>query len=244
MSDDEDFKELLDAPQSNNLGRSETVVSPDAATPAPTVTLINASASDRSSRCVVVTLDTPELENRDLASFDVVGARPFAIAIVEWGSGGHQNIAEIDYARGAQFTVEASALRVKARLDPLVNGGISTIPIKVAATLGYGTRPGPLRGPARTIPATPVPVLAGTTSNFATIPRYARSGTLLVTPLAIPAETYRVDIRDFTGALIAQFVGTANDLWRIPVPNGAFVWSVFNGGAAPATFRMMWDLAL
>lgn len=227
-----DARALLDR---GNVGRSEPV----AGFPAAPVTLINVEGADDKGAMVTVYLDPPILENRDEGTIDTIPlAVPVGVAIVQWGNGGFQHEAEVDFARGCAFSLACSYLRVIARVDG------TSVTIRLGATVAYGTRPGPLRGPSRTIPFTPDPIPVGGASDRALIPPFARSGTVLVTPVAVPAVQSRLRVETYATASIADFVATINDLWRIPVPVNAYVARFFNGEAVPVRAAMQWDLAL
>lgn len=244
-----DQRGLLDGRQ--NPGRSETTVSPSATTPAPTVTLVNLECDDSASRMITVYLGVPEIENFSVekpVEFGLnIGIIP-AIAIVEWGSGGHQHSAEIDFGVGCAASFACSYLRVKGRLDPRINFGISPgppfIPIRLPATTGYGTRPGFLRGPTRTI-RTDKDIASGGTSGLLPIPAFARTGTLVQNDLTdtAPVANHHVTFWDALGVQFAEWYGTVLELNHMPIPNGAVQWTVTNGDSTASFFSIVWELA-
>lgn len=244
-----DAKGLLDG--RGNVGRSETTVSPDALTPAPTVTLVDLNAEDAASRMVTAYLGSPQIENFNVekpVEFGLLAGIIPAIAIVEWGSGGHQHSAEVDFGVGCALSLACSYLRVKGRLDPRINFGISPgppfIPIRLSATAGYGTRPGFLRGPTRTI-RTDKDIASGGTSGLLPIPAFARVGTLVQNDLTdtAPVASHHVTFFDALGVQFAEWFGTTLQLNHLPIPNGAVLWTVTNGDSAASFFSMVWELA-
>jgi hypothetical protein len=230
-------KSLLDSPDANNIGRSEATVSPALLVRAPTVTLVNLKADDPTGRFVTVYLKAA-IENFQ----DGEKGEPYGVAFVDWGSGGHQHSAIIDFANGTAFSLACSYLRVKAALDPLLTfGGVSLKPIRLAASTAYGVRPAVFRGPARTIPTGSVG--AGNISADFEIPTFARKGSLIVTPQTAPVPLHVVELANSSGAAIATLVGFEQTR-DIPVPSEAVFFRVTNAAAVAVSFRIVWELAL
>lgn len=147
--------DLLD---SGNAGRSvEIAVDPTSATtpaslaavpiavgsPIGKASLLNLSGDDSSSRVVSVTLvDATPLVPSPVAPAPAFANR--ATALVEWGVGGVQDNALVDFINGTTFSIEGSFLRVTGIVEP-IPANVGPVPEPQAGTnmilgafCGYG----------------------------------------------------------------------------------------------------------
>ena len=231
-----------------NAGRSEVIIAsvPPLTFPPP-VTLINISASDDRASPVTVYLSATRENQDDSAPADF---RPYLVADVEWGTDGFQNQAQVDFTRGLAFSVMASFLRVKVSLDRLAFLNTNPSPseaIRAGATVAYGTRPGHLSSPTRTLWVRGL--AAATTSANLLIPPFAREVTLAWSSPTLPLPAYQVEILDSTGVNIVT-VRTAGGGFgagtqQIPLPGDARFIRVVNpaGAPGPQDFRFVFGLA-
>ncbi len=222
---------LLDRPGVRNPGNStEIVFQPlTAAYDGNGRTLLNLESDDETSRIVEVFL-TAELE--------AAGGRD-AVAIVEWGSGGHRAPrTEMDFINGTAFSLACSSLRISVRNDVPKIGAPPTI--RLGAFVGYGTRPGglQLRGPQRTLK---IPIIAlGGLADFP-IPFFATS----VTVIRSPTNPYTIRMLNGTGGTLGDSpVGAGADLFGLPlaIPNDAVFVRIIDGGAGLAVGRLIFGL--
>lgn len=237
-------KRLLDGIK--NAGRSEVIAPsfPPISFPPP-VTLINLNASDSEAVPVTVYLFATR-ENKDDAEPTVF--RPYLVANIEWGTDGLQLQAQVDFTRGLAFTLCTSFLRVKVSLDRAAFLGVNPAPaedIRAGATVAYGTRPGHLSSPTRTLWFRGI--LAGTTSAPQLLPPFTREVTLAWSSVVAPLPAYRIDILD--SALFVIETRTAGGGFgagtqQIPLPGDARFVQVTNPLGAPVQdFRVVCGLA-
>lgn len=238
-------KRLLDGIK--NAGRSEVIAAsvPPLNFPPP-VTLINLNGSDSEAVPVTVYLFATR-ENKDDAEPTVF--RPYLVADIEWGTDGLQLQAQVDFTRGLAFSLCTSFLRVKVSLDRAAFLGVNPAPaedIRAGATVAYGTRPGHLSSPTRTLWFRTVG--AGVTTPPQLLPPFAREVTLAWQSTVSPTPAYRIDILDSALFVVAtREVGGAGfgaGTQQIPLPGDARFVRVFNPLGAPLQdFRVTCGLA-
>ena len=146
-----------------NIGRSiDLVITATGLT--QRVSLVDLDSDDEGARSIAVTLFA-EVQ---------VGEPTDLVAEVEWGAGGVQAQALVDFANGTVITVHGSFLRINASMRGSVDEAA-----KVAAFASYGYRSGglyPQRTVIRDIADTFIGNLApGATSDFIDIPRFANA---------------------------------------------------------------------
>lgn len=122
---------------------SRAAVPVPAGSPIGKATLLNLNGSDQESAVVSVTLvnNTPAVPAQLDATPTFAAAR--ASALVEWGVGGVQDSAIVDFLNGTTFTLEGSFIRVTGFLEPIgqfFGGGIQqgAINMILGAFAGYG----------------------------------------------------------------------------------------------------------
>ena len=224
---------LLDRPEVRNPGNSIEVVfnpPPLSSYTGDGQTLLNLESDDETARIVEVFLT---------AELSTIGARD-AVAILEWGSGGHRAPrTELDFLNGTAFSLACSSLRIFVRQDA---PKISVPPtIRLGAFVGYGTRPGglQLRGPQRTLK---IPIIApGGVADFP-IPFFSTSVTAIRSPAASP---YTIRMLNGTGGTLGDTpVGAGADLFGLPlaIPNDAVFVRIIDGGAGLAVGRLIFGL--
>lgn len=178
---------------------------------------------------------------------------PNLVARVEWGVGGvGRNIAEVDIANGCRINLTASYVRVYAFRDQFPAG--ASLFATIGAFIGPGT--------ARVNDARRTYQIAGLDQNvesaLLSIPRYARSVSLF--GWNSNHDLFSGTIRFYRNAVTPMVVGNevaemffsgnvANAL-QVPIPNGAYYFSVVSAIAGPAAgvqfnqIQAMFDLAI
>lgn len=232
MSEDEGEEEArekaLDSPGMKNLGRSEILLGADLTPPLTPVvppgviTLINVQGSDSESQFMTVYLEADVAVPGSPAD-DLV----WVVADVSWGNGGHQTQALIDFSVGTAFSLAASFLRVKARLDPQFfsgGGGNILASIRCSAFVNYGTRPAQAQAPTRTLVVGDVAPGGG--SGRIRIPAYARSVTF-VGRQTNPPIPFEIRFHRSDNALFIANVFNPNII-SVPIQGEARYFSLVN----------------
>lgn len=193
---------------------------------------------------------------------------PPAVAVVQWGIGGVQSEAEVDFSSGAVINLNASFVRVGAFIDLPAE----SFPVGVAIELGAFVGPGFPKSPSGqrsynvlTLLAGPngFPDLAYGPNGYITplgglaplfpVPNHAKQVTVLATdpnvvgPSPSPTtNTLDADIifyRNNTATSPAGAFHVTNARpGPIPVPNGAVYWSVQNNVATSQNLQVIFDL--
>jgi hypothetical protein len=177
------------------------------------------------------------------------------VAMVEWGVGGANFSAEVDWSMGCRFNLGASFVRIGLRIPAvsLLGAPVNTI---FSAALSYGAdraaRPPRLTVNPLSAPPAPQTLLAGATSSLLVIPSFAESFTVVQgstggVPQSIRAQLFQgaggtcsanFTMGDFTN------VGFQNER-TFPVPNGARLIHLTNMGAAPSgPLRIVYSLGM
>ncbi len=149
-----------------NIGRSVDITAGATFSAENSVPLLEVKGDDKVAGPITVTLQS-EIETNITLFEDM-------FATVQWGVGGFQVEAEIDFLNGTSFTVFASFIRLTGNV---VGAGAGTETAKLGAFASYGAHPGGLH-PQRTVKTDSdgvvIPVLApAATSNPMIIPRFA-----------------------------------------------------------------------
>ena len=231
-----------------NIGRTESVRF-DADNPIETLPILEIRADDQAAREMTLTLQKfepgPQLVAGNLEQF----GQPY-FARVEWGAGGFNNQAEVDFINGMTLRVNASYLRVVAHKDVVGAHGVGEQRLGAFVTPGHG------RGGLAPQKSMAWSAAANSESARIPIPNFAYQFYLLAhrTGVAVPhaAPTGEVFVRRGNGNIEAKYdfdVGpvsnTAQVQLAMKIPNcGRFV-SIFNEDAANAwSGWFVFDLAL
>lgn len=195
-------------------------------------TLLFLKGDDDIATLVTVALDAEVLV--PLVAGDIVRAR----AVISWGVGGHQHVAEVDIVRGTMVSVEASFLKVDAANESLP--ALTGPPLHVGATVGYFPR-GTAHRPTRTR-FDDNGILTAATEDF-TVPSFSATVTYLRAPSAAP---YAMRFLDSNGNTIAEFTvaGGADAPINLPLPNDARTVRIVNGAVGITQSRAVFGLAL
>lgn len=171
-------------------------------------------------------------------------------ALIEWGIGGAGNAAVVDFVDGANVSVLASFVRVKAFVENLADAGISGT--SAVYTLFAQVGPGFARGKAqRTVYVGQVAAQAE--SAVHAVPRFARCAYVVgcdPTPGAAVAVTvatlrfWQQPSGSVGGKNVGNFVFSGNQYMPAPVPAGAMYASVVNGMADQTLFSVVYELAI
>ena len=188
---------------------------------------------------------------------------PPAVALIQWGIGGVQSEAEVDFSNGAVVNVTASFVRVGAFIDLPAE----SFPVGVAVELGAFVGPGYPRSPSaqrtydlQTLLAGARPDLAYGDKGYITplagkqplfpVPPHAKYvNVLAVDPnvgAPLTANTLDADIVFFrnntAGALAGSFHVTNARSGPVAIPNGAVYWSMQNFVATSQHIIAVFDL--
>jgi hypothetical protein len=171
-------------------------------------------------------------------------------AVIEWGIGGASNTAVVDFVDGANVTVLASFVRVKAAIESLADTGVTGT--SAIYTLYAQVGPGFSRCHAqRTIFVGSVASLAE--SGLHAVPKFAKSAYLIgCDPTAGSAVAVTVATLRFWqspdgaagGRNVGNFFFTGNVYIPAPVPNAAMYASVVSGMAASTRFLVVYELVI
>jgi hypothetical protein len=224
----------------------------DVSTQNTVVPILNVEGNDADAQQVVITLGqniTGERDNLQMQSrtsfpgtTGVPVVWPPISAVIEWGIGGTSNTAVVDFVDGANVTVLASFVRVKAAIESLADTGVTGT--SAIYTLYAQVGPGFSRCHAqRTIFVGSVASLAE--SGLHAVPKFAKSAYLIgYDPTARSAVEVTVATLRFwqspDGAAGGRNVGN----FPAPVPNAAMYASVVSGMAAPTRFLVVYELAI
>ena len=225
--------------------------------------IINTSNLNSAAKQAAVVLQnqTGESGNIDEANTlnqvgGVVGASPQQvswanpIAIVKWGIGGAECRAEIDFANGITVSLAASWLRVSAMVE---SSGLSTstFPYVLRAFVGPGW---PRYNPAQRTYVMG-PIANGAESSVFTVPRFAKSLRIVASdgsnnpPKMACAVSFWRDPTGPTGGLgVGDFLQAGDTFDPIPIPNGAYFFTVLGkyaasgGGFVTPQYSAIFDL--
>lgn len=242
------------------------------------VPILNVEGDDADAQQVVITLGQPlvvaqpfsqtlataapqnvtgEQDNRQMqsrASFPGTPGTPIVwppiSAVIEWGIGGASNQAIVDFVDGANVTVLASFVRVKALVEALADTGATGT--SAIYTLYAQVGPGFSRTHAqRTIFVGTVVSLGE--SAVHSVPKFAKCAYLVgQDPTAGSAVAVTVATLRFWqspdgavgGRNVGNFFFTGNVYIPAPVPNAAMYASVVSGMGAATRFLVVYELAI
>jgi len=207
--------------RTKNCGRDQIVAPGRVSDP-----LIEILGDDSKSLYLTVTLDGPRPDGPAFG----IGQVPIAAALIEWGNGGLQSQAEIDFILGCTFSVPCSFLRVTGRNDEAPGGAAGNQ--RLGAFVSYLPRPGtPSFAPQRSVVTGALAPLAVATFL---IPRFAIDLWVYTAPVAV---SLRIDFLDAAGVTLAvtstSFPTTPHA--NVPIPNGTRSVRLTNSGAVAAT---------
>lgn len=262
------------------LGKKANLVyrASDTGTQPAVVPILNVEGDDADAQQVVVTLGQPlvvaqafsqllatsspqnitgEQDNFQMqsrASFPGTPGVPIVwppiSAVIEWGIGGASNSAIVDFVDGANVTVLASFVRVKAAVEALADTGVTGT--SAIYTLYAQVGPGFSRTHAqRTIFVGSVASLAE--SAVHAVPKFAKAAYLVgcdPTPgsaVAVTVATLRFwqSPDGATGGRnVGNFFFTGNVYIPAPVPNAAMYASVVSGMGSATRFLVVYELAI
>ncbi|UJR87304.1 MULTISPECIES: hypothetical protein [Sandaracinus] len=213
-----DYSELL---EHGAIGRSAEVW------PGHREQLIRLPGGDEAAtRVVTVCLVGPELADPIATTIILPGTH--VVAEVQWGVGPAVATAEVDFVRGAQFTVCASGLHVSARVD-----GPTDVPApryRVGAFAGYGAASS--SSPRRTLYTSTEAAAGGAFQASIDLPPFAA----YLRALRGPARRVPMAISFIDRALeeLARIEVTADvEPPLVPVPNGAAQVTIATPEPAP-----------
>lgn len=170
-----------------------------------------------------------------------IGCPHNPVAFIEWGIGGVQANAEVDFVNGTTINVRASFLRVSAFLE-IFDTNFSWL-TALSAFVGPQIGANNVAQRTFTLPQTLTPLAADTMSG--PVPRFAREFTvghsininndrlpLLVTfergnGLLNAGQSIYETVGDPAGAA-SQVVNALRPGERAPIPNGAMIWRMSN----------------
>lgn len=169
--------DLFDLSVANQLGSTVTLA------PQTEASLIRAYGPDHKAQVVTVQLSIVDID-RQFGSTPLIQAS----AIIRWGIGGQQNVAEVDIGLGAIASFPASFVEVIARNEGFDSVSSPGFQITVSGSIGYGVRgPTGIPGAFKTVsydndlPAFVPSPLAGV-SEIRNIPRWASLGVVMMRP--------------------------------------------------------------
>lgn len=190
---------------------------------------------------------------------------PPAIAIVRWGVGGVQSIAEVDFSNGAVVNLTATFVRVSAFVDL----PSQSLPEGAAVVLGGFIGPGWAKGPNAQRTYDVLPLLALGYPEFSYGPRgyflpapgnpgmypvpaygklamvYGTDPNVLAPGTANTLDANLIFYRDVQATILAGSFHVTNDRpGPIYVPNGAMYWSVQNNVAISQQLSVAFDLGI
>lgn len=172
-------------------------------------------------------------------SNDESAARANPGAVVEWGIGGVQNRAEVDIANGACINIAGSFVRVRPFVDRILGLAVA-MPNMLWQVSAFAGPSQPRSSATRTIQ---IGTLADTVqSALFSVPPYARKVYLAGTPDVITGAAPVMTIQFWRGSNgagagfqpVAQFLFAYNSPMAIPVPNGAYYFTVLSGFSGTA----------
>lgn len=168
------------------------------------------------------------------------------IAIVEWGVGGCFNRVEADIHQGLCLSLTASWLRVRAYVDLSEEGTANAMFYILGANVGPGY-PKPNNAQRTVNCGLSVPI--GTESQVYIVPRFAKS--VLLCGANNAHDTFVGTIRfwrsvgaSVDGFIVADYLFTGNQPAMVPVPNGAYYFSILSGIAGPNRHQAIFELAV
>lgn len=217
----------------------------------PFASLVNITGPDHSAMAMTITLaPPPSSKPRNVAVLQpdpdtgIYSRFDGAVAMVSWGSGGVLTYAEVDYGRGAVFSLYCSSLQISARRVIPPSGGPTAITREE-----WGAFVSHLPS-ARTSPLTLTTrfygvIAAGGGSQLFTPPPFAKTVRFLVTTLAA-ATGYNVAFLDGDGVTIGAFDVAAGALCpEATMPNDCAIVRLTNTGAvATSVQECIFGLAL
>lgn len=188
-----------------------------------------------------------------------------AIAVIEWGIGGVQAHAEVDFSNGAVVNIHASFVRVKAFIDIPSQSPTEAVAVILGAFVGPGWPRTP--GAQRTYVVSPLQAGPGGFPQFSygsngyflavgagvyPVPFYGKSVQLYgINQLAVPPavlNTFDADIvffRDVAlGIPLGSFHVTSTRPGPVQVPNGAQFWTLQNNAADSHLVSAIFDLSI
>ncbi len=241
-----DSGSLLDFPGKKNVGNSQTL-QPGAAATNPAAQpneelVVNVVGEDEQATVVSVTLISP-IADVSPATDELFASTP--VARVQWGVGGTQAQAFIDYVNGAQFSVPASFLRVYARNEfgasPPATPLQPTNPVKLGAFVSYL----PLKN--QRVQRTLNGLIPTATPTIFVVPPFATDVTIFrLGGAAAPAFTADF-LRSSAGPLVVLYtIATAAGALfpKTPIANGVRFIQITHAAGADVLFQLVFDLAL
>lgn len=174
-------------------------------------------------------------------------------ALVEWGVGGANFTAEVDWSLGSTFSLVASFVRIGLFIPAISILG-ATFQTFFAASLGYGS-PAIIKPPRLTLnplsaPPAPQTLLPGAQTSILVLPSFAESFTITQGWGPGAAQPIRAQLfRGVGGTNVASFLMNdyTNNGYKtertFPIPNGARLIQLTNMGvAATGPLRIIYNL--
>jgi hypothetical protein len=252
---------LLSGATVENIGRSAVIGGPIPIPPPATPgqfrfqqdeILIDAKASDDRAQMVTVALGIQ-------AAFPIpavpnifpAGSDPSAFALVEWGVGGFQTFAEIDFIQGVMFAIQCSYLRVKAVYEgfPIGSPFGAATPLRVGAFVGYEPHASVIPTQRTRRFGGPVPIAAGGVVNIP-VPPYAGNVEVFRATAVAPfvGGPFTLQFFDFSSTATPRYsiaVAAADDSsGEIEIANDIRLVRLVNGGVILSNVRAIFELML
>lgn len=217
--------------RTKNVGRDEVVA------PGQNRTLVEILGDDSCALLLTGTLDGPRPDGPAFGALQV----PRATAIIEWGNGGLQSQAEIDFIRGCTFSVGCSFLRIIGHNGEDAADADSGDE-RLGAFVSYLPRVGtPAFSPQLTIRTGPLVALASTTIA---VPSFATDLWVYAVPVSV---SLLIEFLDAVGTVLAA----TSTLFPVvphvntPLPNGArSVRFTATGGLAAADIQAIFRISM
>lgn len=216
--------------QRQNGGRVRITAPTTTTTITDTVFLLAADEKAPDPNAVIVTLGRRSLEERPASNWWGIRAR------IRWGAGRAANEILCDYHHGTRLTLDASSLQVDVQYVSLATNGATRGPnIEVSATAVYGQ----VGNRNLTLTDAPLAIGAGATTDFITVPQFARSVSVF-TSTGGTTLTYQ-----FANSKAADVFVVTNVVpgTKIDIPNGIEFFRVTNAGGAQDLI-FVWELEL
>jgi hypothetical protein len=213
------------------MGSIATVQSGVLGSNAPTVAYWTAD-NDAETRCVGVTLSMVPVD----PTFGNFSVKPFGI--VQWGTRGQLNLAEVDILTGCRFTVEGSQVIVQVAQDVAVlPANSSSLLLSGMLSFGSVSRPVPI---TRTVDVGALG--AGTSSAGIPIKPFAKSFYFWRIPTA---SAVTVQMTNSGLQVLGEVVIAANTSFTDPIiiPNGCTRIVIVDGGAGMTRGEIVFNLA-
>jgi hypothetical protein len=175
-------------------------------------------------------------------------------AVIEWGVGGNNARAVVDFVNGATINLTAAFVRVHAVITANAAEVESTSAAYVLSAFigpGFTTAKVAQKTVYTSVVAAPVDGVAQESGVFS-VPRFAKHARLvgldgtIAPPLTVGTLRFwrqTSGVADGTSN-VGNFYVSGNNNAPVEVPNGAMYFSIINGQAGAASYAVVFDLAI